>query len=240
MLIRHFKRAETGIVGCNIINSTVSSDGISVQEKAFMSREMVIKMKEGDIWGATIGIYGAAYAIRRNLFTPVPDGYATDDFYITMAVLEKGSEAFLDLDAKTYEEVPNQISEEFRRKVRIATGNYQNLWEFRRIWLNIFSGAGFAFFSHKVIRWLGPFILFFLLILNMFIYPFGTIYKISLWVQLAFILIPFIDFYLVKLGIHIVFLRFISHFYSMNVALFIGFVNNIRGRQAHVWKPTNR
>lgn len=239
-LIRHFKQPGIGIVGAHIINTTVSSDGISVQEKAFMSREMLIKKREGEIWGATVGVYGAAYAIRRSLFTPVPDGYATDDFFITMGVIGKGYESILDLEAVTYEEVPNQISEEYRRKVRIATGNFQNLWYFKRIWLNLFSGAGFAFFSHKVIRWSGPFILGGLLILNLFLYPLSLLYRISLWTQLILLIIPIIDFYLVKIGIHIVFLRFVSHFYSMNVALFNGFLNYIRGRRAHVWKPTNR
>jgi len=49
-LAAHFKDPAIGIVGGNIINERVQKDGVSIQEKAFMSREILMKYREGLVW----------------------------------------------------------------------------------------------------------------------------------------------------------------------------------------------
>lgn len=239
-LVRHFKNDQIGIVGGNVLNESVEKDGVSIQEKAFMSREMLIKYREGLVWGATVGVYGAIYAIRKDLFTKVPKGFAVDDFFISMNVLRKGKQALLDIHAITYQEVPNLLSEEYRRKVRISTGNYRNLRYFARELLHPWKGASFAYISHKVIRWLGPFIILLFMLSNILLYPTHQFYEYTLLAVVAGLCLPIIDFFLSKIGIHIVFLRFVRHFVTMNIALLHGFLNNIGGIRKDVWQPTNR
>ncbi len=239
-LVSHFKNEKIGIVGGNIINESIQKDGVSIQEKAFMSREILMKYREGLIWGATIGVYGAIYAIRKELYTEVPTGYSVDDFFISMNVLRKKKKAILDINVISYEDVPNLLSEEYRRKVRIATGNYQNLKYFARELFTTWKGSSFAYVSHKVIRWTGPFIFTLFVLSNIFLYSFHPIYTYALYGSAVVLSIPIIDFFLSKIGIHIVLLRFVRHFTSMNIALFHGFVNNLRGRKADVWRPTER
>lgn len=239
-LIKNFKNKSIGVVATNIVNKNPETNGISVQEWSFMNRETRIKYREGKIWGTMMGAYGACYAIRNELFTPVPQGYAVDDFFITMKVLEQKYKCILDLDAIHHEIISNQLSEEFRRRIRISSGNFQNLREFYKLLWPPFTGLSFSFLSHKVIRWIVPFLMILLIISNIFLFPVNLFYKITLYVQAGLIFIPFLDFILRKLGLQIVFLRFITYFYSMNLALLAGFFKFIKGTETNVWQPTQR
>lgn len=238
-LAKNFKNTEIGIVGGNLINKKVRQDGISIQEDKFMSREIHIKYNEGVLWGTTMGVYGACYAIRKELFPVIPESFAVEDFYITMRVLEKKYKSIIELKAECYEDVPNFLNEEFRRKVRISSGNFQNLGTFLHLIFK-FNSLAFTFISHKVIRWLGPFIILAAFILNLFLLSMCQLYTVVFAVQLLLIIIPIIDFFLHKIHLHIIPLRFVTHFYTMNLALLIGFVKYLKGVKTNVWEPTKR
>jgi cellulose synthase/poly-beta-1,6-N-acetylglucosamine synthase-like glycosyltransferase len=239
-LVKHYKNEQIGLVGANILNTRIDKSGISYQEWSFMSREIRLKYHEGRAWGTMIGAYGACYSIRNEFYSQVPEGFSVDDFYITMKVLENNKKCILEMKAVGYENVPNRLSEEFRRKIRIAAGNFQNLKTFNRLLWPPFTGVAFSFFSHKVLRWLGPFFLLFLLISNSILAFSHPFYRIPLIIQGGLIISPFIDFLLRKIGLHIVILRFITHFYSMNLALLAGFLKFIKGTETNVWQPTKR
>jgi len=186
------------------------------------------------------GAYGACYAVRNELFTPVPEGYSVDDFFITMKVLEKKYKSILDLEAVGYENVPNRLREEFRRRIRISAGNFKNLVYFYKLLWPPFTGLSFSFLSHKVLRWICPFLLILVILANVFLYSFHPFYKVTLYIQAVLLVIPFIDHLLRKIGLHIVILRFITHFYTMNLALFAGFLKFIKGSETDIWQPTKR
>jgi len=239
-LVKHYKNTEIALVGGNIQNMRFKKDGISFQEKIYLSRENKIKYQEGLLWGAMIGAFGGCYSVRSNYFSPVPRNFFMDDFYITMHVLEAGGKTINELDALCYEDVSNKISEEFRRKVRISIGNFQNFGRYIKLLWPPLSGRAFAFFSHKVLRWIGPFLLILLLIssavLGIQTFFFGLLFAGQVLLMLA----PIADAILKKVNIHVFLLRFVSHFYLMNLALMIGFFKYIKGVQSNVWKPTQR
>lgn len=239
-LVKHFKTKDIGLVGGNILNFRVKKDGISVQEKTYLKSENIIKYREGVLWGAMIGTFGGVYAIRNSLYEEVPPNYTVDDFYISMVVLERGFKAINDLDAIAYEDVSHKPSEEFRRKTRISMGNYQNLKRFKKILWPIYKGKAFAFYSHKVLRWFGP-ILIILMLLSSGILAFENLFYVILFLgQLSLIFVPIIDRVLSKLNVHISVIRFISHFFMMNIALFVGMIRFLFGIKSNVWKPTER
>jgi cellulose synthase/poly-beta-1,6-N-acetylglucosamine synthase-like glycosyltransferase len=239
-LVKHFKNQEIDIVGGNLINEKTNPVGISVQEKAFMSREIRMKYMEGLIWGKTMGIYGAIYAIRRSAFTKVPPGFSVDDFFITMNVLKNKKKAIMNLAASSIENVPDKLTAEFRRKVRISTGNFQNLRHFFSCLWPPFTPLAFAFASHKVIRWTGPFLLILAFIANLFLASGSVFYKSLFISQLLLILLPLVDMILRKFNLHIVILRFVTHFYAMNIAILVGFIKHVTGRKTNIWQPTRR
>ncbi|HSI89951.1 MAG TPA: glycosyltransferase, partial [Adhaeribacter sp.] len=92
-LVKHFKNPKIGLVGGNILNEQVKQEGISVQEKAYLQRENLIKYQEGVLWGSMMGAFGGCFALRRRNFLPTPENFIVDDFYISMKVLEQGQQA---------------------------------------------------------------------------------------------------------------------------------------------------
>jgi cellulose synthase/poly-beta-1,6-N-acetylglucosamine synthase-like glycosyltransferase len=163
-----------------------------------------------------------------------------DDFYITMNVIEKKGLSIFEPNAICYEDVSNKISEEFRRKIRISIGNFQNLGRYARLLYPPVSSVSFCFMSHKVLRWFGPFFLILALISNAFLTGYGWFFILTLAVQVILICLPVVDFVLRKIKVHINLLRFITHFYLMNLALLIGFLRFLRGVDTNIWQPTQR
>ena len=239
-LVKHYKNEEIALVGGNIINNKLHKTGISVQEKTYLSRENKIKYQEGAVWGTMIGAFGGCYSIRKKYFSPVPPKFFMDDFYITMSVLEQGKKAINALDARCTEDVSNKISEEFRRKVRISIGNFQNLFRFKKLLFSSFPGLSFCFWSHKVLRWLGPFFILATFFANLALIAQSDFYATTLFLQMLLFSIPIVDELLKKIKIHLSLLRFVSHFYLMNLALLIGFFRFVFGVESNVWKPTQR
>jgi len=237
-LVRHFKNPEIGLVDSNMINKGLKVEGISYQEKAYISREVRIKNMEGRLWGTMMGPFGGCYAIRKKDYSRVPPNYLVDDFYINMKVFEKRKKAINDLDARVFEDVSNVLKDEFRRKVRIATGNWQNLRTFSPLLLR--KNIGFCFLSHKVLRWKGPFFILIALILNALLAVHSSFYLLLLAFQVGLLLLPLLDFILKKLNIHIKILRLVTHFYAMNLALFIGFFKSWKTIKSGAWDRTPR
>jgi len=238
-LVKPFTNKEIGLVDARMISKGLKKEGISKPEKFYISHEVNIKSKESILWGTMMGPFGGCFAVKSELFSKVPDKFLVDDFYINMKVLEKGKKAVNNIEAVVYEDVSNNLKEEFKRKVRIATGNFQNLKEFKHLLSLKTKSIAFCFLSHKVLRWFGPFFLLAAFLFNLILIK-NTFYLYLLYLQCVVIILPFIDFLLRKIEIHIIILRFITHFYSMNIALFIGFFKYLKGVKTNVWQPTKR
>jgi cellulose synthase/poly-beta-1,6-N-acetylglucosamine synthase-like glycosyltransferase len=239
-LAKHYKEASIGMVGGNILNPDVKKTGISFQEKAYLERENRIKYLEGISMGAMIGAFGGCYSIRRDLFKEVPKNWLVDDFYIGMQVLRQGKRTINELSAICVEDISNKLMEEFRRKVRISAGNFQNLFAFADLMLPTRGGVAFCFISHKVIRWITPFLLIIILCLNIVLFEQGKVYQLALLGHVAMVLSILLDRLFRLFGMHFKILRFVTHFYSMNAALLVGFVKYIMGVKSSLWNPTER
>ena len=239
-LIRHFKNSKIGLVDSNMVNIGIKKSGISLQEKTYISSEVKFKHAESKLLGMLMGPFGGCFAIRKSLFIPIPENFMVDDFFVCMNILKNGNLAINDLDAVVYEDVSNQISEEFRRKRRISMGNFINLFHFKKLLLKPFTKLGFIFLSHKVIRWFGPILLLLVLASNFILISDSIFYKIAFFSQLILFISPFIDLLLRKIGIHVLILRFVTHFYSMNLALFMGMIDYLTVNKKGVWEPTKR
>jgi hypothetical protein len=169
----------------------------------------------------------------------VPSNALVDDFYINMKIFELGKRAVNNLEAKVFEDVSNNIKDEFRRKIRIATGSFQNLKWFGHLLWPMNNGLAFTFLSHKVLRWLGPFFIIMAFVSSAYLIA-VPIYKFAFALQVSLMLLPFLDFFLRQLNIHNSVLRFITHFYTMNLALFLGFFRFSKGVKSGIWKVTKR
>ena len=261
ILASSFNNREVALVDTRMVNTSLKKDGISHQEKFYIGREVRIKNQESILWGSMMGPFGGCYAVRSKNYTPVPNHFLVDDFYVNMSVLKQGYKCVSNINANVYEDVSNDLKEEFRRKKRISAGNFQNLQKFRSLLISQQPGVAFCFLSHKVLRWLVPILVLITLGTSIFL---GTerassaklimnmqkgadslllienLYLLFALVQIIFISMPVIDHILRKIGIHVLPLRFISHFVLMNLALLAGFIRYLGGIKSNVWQPTRR
>jgi len=145
------------------------------------------------------------------------------------------------LEAVCDEPVSHKIEEEFKRKKRISTGNFQNLFHFRGL-LNPFSTLGFSYLSHKVLRWIGPLLMLVIALSSLLLAIKGSAFFIAVTVgQLIwYIVIPIGDRIFRALGIQLSALRNVSYFNVMNWALLRGFFSFLSGVKSSIWEPTKR
>jgi cellulose synthase/poly-beta-1,6-N-acetylglucosamine synthase-like glycosyltransferase len=127
--------------------------------------EKWIRRKEGAI-DSVVGVTGAIYAIRRDLYEPLPPGTLLDDLLVPMRIAMRGHRVVFEQRALAFERLPQDYRNEFRRKVRTLAGNYQAISlcpDLVKPWRN---RLFLQFVSHKVCRLAAPFSLVTLLIAN--------------------------------------------------------------------------
>ena len=242
-LARHL-HADPGLalVDSHLVHTPAAGRGVGESERTYIGREVRIKHREGRLWQRMIGPFGGCYLLRSDFFEPIPPTALVDDFYLAMRAFERGGGAINDPSALSYEAVGDSMREEFRRKARISTGNVQNLLRFRRLWWPPTLPLGFAFFSHKILRWLGPLWLLGLLLGGAVLgvrhpAPGGWVAAL---LAVLFVGLPLADWALQWLGIRLQPLRAWRYFLLMNVALGVGWWRYATGEQRGIWTPPAR
>lgn len=227
-LVKYFKYPEIGLVDSNIQASKIDN----THEKDYWNYETAIKINESIVFHKILGPSGGCYAIRKELFTGIPANFIVDDFYIGFNVLLKKYKSILNKNAVCVEDIVTNWKQEFVRKIRISTGNFQNLWYFKKYAFQFHSEVGFMFISHKIIRWKTPFLL--LIIYYLFLLEY------TLFILIVTLFLPIIDLLLFTFGVKFKPLRQFHYFICMNIAVFIGFIKFCKGVKTNVWQPTSR
>ncbi|MES2680205.1 MAG: glycosyltransferase [Bacteroidota bacterium] len=236
-LVKKFKDERTGIVAANIIKKSINDEGISFQEKKYLSLENRIKACESNAFNMIMGAEGGCYALRSNLFSKVPAHFIVDDFFITLSVINAGKFALFNENAICNEDVANDTSGEYRRKVRISSGNFQNLFHFKKNLVQFWKPVFFTFWSHKVLRWITPFLLFLCLFVSAALMSHSQLFLGLFILQLLGLLVPLFNYFFKFKNVPV---KFISHFYLMNFALLEGFLKFSRGIKSSIWQPIKR
>lgn len=201
--------------------------------------ENFLKRCEGKL-EAVPGANGAIYAVRRELFRPIPSDTMVDDLTIPLlAKLRTNCRNLFDSQAIAHEETAPDVAAEFKRRSRIGAGGFQAL---SRLWplLNPrFGWTAFTFFAHKALRWVTPFLLVGLLAANIALVG-KQPYTGLLFSQAAFYLAAAIGRQMELQGAVGRLLRLAELFAAMNLALLVGFVRWARGPQNGAWVRTPR
>ena len=214
-----------------VIESSVGGEG----ERFHQLFDSYLKTIEG-LFGATAGADGGLYAIRKTLYEPIPASTITDDLIVSMRIAEKGHRVVYEREAVGLEET-SSTEGEFRRRVRIGAGDYQALVMLRRL-LNPFRGfVSFSFWSHKVLKWLGPLFLLGCLMSTVLLLHL-PLYRFLFFLQVAFYLFALTGHFFRRLGVRILTLP--GSFALANTALFCGFVKFAAGLQKPTWTPVKR
>ncbi len=241
-IVASFSDKDVAVVDSRIVQKGIRKDGISESEKDYMSLEIQLKYIEGELWGLSMGAFGGCYGLRSTYAVTIPQEIIVDDFYISMHAMLKGGKCITNLDARCYESIPNLLQEEFKRKLRISSGNFQNLslflkYSFKHKWSLLF-----VFISHKVLRWFGPiFIVLQCISAGMLCFYDYSIFKVISYINLlVLVFLPLLDVVLQKAHVHLRFLRGWRYFLTMNIALFCGLIRYLKGLKQSSWEPPKR
>jgi cellulose synthase/poly-beta-1,6-N-acetylglucosamine synthase-like glycosyltransferase len=235
-MVRHFDEPEVGCVCGELrlrpLNGKGSSEGL------YWRYETLLKFLESRL-NMLVGGNGALLGIRQSLFAPIPPNGIIDDFLVAMHVRSAGHRLVYDPEAVAWEEVAPNVRQEFRRRVRIGTGNFHAL---RYTWRMLIPGAGsiaFSYWSHKVLRWLAPVALCssFLAAVLLARQP---VYAAFVAAALGISVLGWIGYRLDLQERYSAPCSVPYYFLSMNLALFLGFFRFLRGRTSLVWAPTER
>ena len=198
-------------------------------EKAYLSLENAIRRAESRKHGICLGMEGGLYSIKKAFWQPIPPNTFMEDFFQTVQLISRDQKVLFNESAVGLEDVSTSLQEEYKRKIRISIGNWQNLVRFYPLIFKHPYPFGGLFIMHKVLRWVTPHLYLIALAAGLFT---------PNWLFFTAILVglPISQLILLALG----WATPLAYFYAMNAALFVGFIKYIKGVKSSVWQPTKR
>jgi len=147
--------------------------------------EKCIRSTEGRA-DSTIGATGAIYAIRRELFEPIPDDTLLDDVLIPLRIVRRGYRMVFEPNARALDHASSTARQEFVRKTRTIAGMFQLIA--REGWLlnPLRNRLWFETISHKVLRLALPMLHASWLLSSVALADSGLFYGLMLTLQVVF------------------------------------------------------
>ncbi len=228
---------EKRVVARHMGHSAAEGEGI------YWKYESMLKRLDSELYSA-MGAAGELCAIRRLLYEPMPENALLDDFVMSLRMVDKGYKIAYTSDAYATEYGSANLTEESKRKRRIAAGGLQSIWWLRDM-TNPFRHPVVAFqlISHRVLRWsITPFALLTLIPLNVLLIflKAGVIYNWIWALQILFYLAAFIGYLLEKNGKKNRLLYIPYYFLFMNLNVFQG-INYLKSHKSSgTWEKAKR
>jgi cellulose synthase/poly-beta-1,6-N-acetylglucosamine synthase-like glycosyltransferase len=235
-LIRHFVDPKVGAVSGEEIRTTKAGTDPAA-ESLYWRYESAMKILESRSH-CLHSANGSVYAIRRDLFSPRLQ-CLVEDFQVPLEVRFRGYRVVYDPEAIGVEEIAPTFASQFERRVRLGAGNFQTLFS-NPGYLSPFKGIpAFAYWSHRVLRWLTPCLL---------IAAFGSsaclivdlTYRWLFLSQCVFYGLALVGYVYKKGDRSPVLFCTPWHFCSMNMAMVFGLVRYLSGNQSVAWTVTPR
>lgn len=211
--------------------------GVAASLGLYWRYETWIRRNEGEFDSVT-GCPGAVYAIRRALFTPIPDGLLLDDVWVPIHVVMAGQRVVYEPNAVAWDDAQQRLDNEFRRKVRTLGGNLQLVLADPRVLAPGSNRLWWVLWSHKLGRLLVPFALVAALLSNLLLA--GPWYRALLAAQALFYLLGVVGYARDK-GLPLPRCRLcdtVRLFLSLNLAAVLGAVSVLSGRSQRLWVKT--
>jgi biofilm PGA synthesis N-glycosyltransferase PgaC len=154
----------------------VAADGL------YQRLERALRRAEGEL-GWAHAASGAVYALRTDLFRPLPPGLLLDDVLLPLQARQAGARICVAPEAIALDEAGSDLSREFARKLRTLVGNWQLLAA--RPWLlhPARNPVFWPWLSHKVLRLMAPWALLGALLAAAF--AGAPLVRAAFWLQVA-------------------------------------------------------
>jgi cellulose synthase/poly-beta-1,6-N-acetylglucosamine synthase-like glycosyltransferase len=232
-LVRHFSDSRVGAV-CGAVQLVGNAESQQT-EGVYWKYESMLHLMEARL-GATVTASGAIYALRRSCYQPLEPGDVIDDFLVPMHARRLGYQVLHDPEAIATEFSADSVQGEFTRRVRLAVGSFRALP--RIAGLPLWNFAGIALVSHKLLRWILPFLLIGLLVSNCLLWR-GSFYRVALVFQLAFYLWAGLGFLLRKRMQKMRYALVGYFLVAIHLAFLVGFWRYLWGQGDSTWQRVN-
>ncbi|MCW8193292.1 glycosyltransferase family 2 protein [Proteobacteria bacterium 005FR1] len=235
-LAAYFENPDVGAVSSE--DRFISQDGTVAGEGAYVKYEMWLRSMESKLAGL-VGLSGSFFAARKDVCQQW-DIHSPSDFNTALNSARLGYKAVTAPDVLGYYRDLKDPSKEYARKIRTVIRGMTSLARHPDV-LNPFSFGLFAFqvVSHKLMRWLVPWFLVALLVVNLALVGQGLVYTLALAGQLAF--------YGLALAAHFSTplrnrgpVRILYFFVQVNAAIFDASWRFLSGTRMTVWSPSAR
>jgi cellulose synthase/poly-beta-1,6-N-acetylglucosamine synthase-like glycosyltransferase len=247
-IVVKFRNEKTGCVaGEKRIVEKNADAAAGAGEGIYWKLESWIKQMDAS-FNSAVGAVGELFAIRTELFEDVETDTILDDFMISLRIVQKDYKIAYTPNAYAEETASLNVSEELKRKIRIAAGGIQSLLRLKSL-LNPLRYGWFSwqYFSHKVLRWtLSPVSCFLIFPVNLIIvwqqngWLSFQFYTIVFYLQIAFYLLSALGWYLENRKLHFKLLFVPYYFLFINYASIRGIFRYFKGKQSAAWEKSKR
>ena len=184
--------------------------------------------------GSTIGVTGALYAMRRELFRPLPAGTVLDDVLIPMRIAAAGRRVVFEPLALAWDRPSQQPAEERRRKIRTLAGNYQLIQLAPWLLVPWSNPLWWRFVSHKLLRLLAPWLMLLLTLSSAVLATRHALYLVPLLALVAGVGLVVLAQRLPAAG-HMWPVRLVVAFWYLNLFAAQALIAFARNRRLHLW-----
>lgn len=243
LMCQHYRDNKVGaIAGEKRVFIEETADA-TAGEGFYWKYESKLKEWDSELY-SVVGAAGELFSIRKGLYEPVPANSVLDDFMISMRIAEKGYRIVYEPNAFAMETSSANITEELKRKVRIAAGGIQSV-----IWLKSllnpfkFPILSFQYISHRVLRWtVTPILMILTFLLNIIIVleTAAMIYHVLLIAQIFFYAAAYIGKLMEERKIKVKLFFIPYYFCIMNYAVLAGLIRFFFGEQSVIWEKAAR
>jgi cellulose synthase/poly-beta-1,6-N-acetylglucosamine synthase-like glycosyltransferase len=153
-------------------------------EGTYWRYEMAVRAMESGLAGITAG-NGAIYAVRAADYLPL-DPSGSHDLSFPFALAKRGKRSLYVPTARAEEKMVPTLAGEFVRKRRMMVGLWDIVVGERMISPRGYSPLyAFEIFSHRLLRYLTPFLHFIAFLTNLALLGSGTVYVVTYGIQVA-------------------------------------------------------
>jgi len=243
-ICRHYADGTVGAVaGEKRVQIDENADASAAGEGFYWKYESALKKWDSELY-SVVGAAGELFSVRRELYQDVPADTVLDDFMISMLIATKGYRIIYEPNAYASETASENVSEELKRKIRIAAGGIQSILRLKSLF-NPFKYPilSFQYISHRVLRWtVTPFLLILVFVLNILLalQPGELFYQAFMAAQVLFYVLALTGMIMEKRNIRIKALFIPYYFCVMNYAVLMGIVRYFTTKQSAIWEKAVR
>lgn len=235
-IVRNFADPSVGCVCGELVYYSKDKSLIGEAENVYWDYEKFIKRQENRA-ASILGANGSIYAVRKELFAPLPDDIISD-FIEPFKIIEQGFRVVYEPEALSFEQSTTNFHEEFQRKKRIISRSFHSLLYYKTFLNPIkYPMLSFQLISHKLLRWLIPIYLPIIFIVNLFLIG-SLFFQITLMWQILFYVTAILGYILEKKNWHNMVFYAPFYYCLVNVASLLAIVEYfIKKKKIVTWQP---